>query len=815
MQLSVFINPPIDTYYVTAGYNEGTYSMTPLPGVYWVPVNSSVTLVVAPQAISCTAFCFYYNLTWVSWTGTGTGSVSSNYTTIAVTVSTSPVNETANFFFTGYCDGFSGTLYCYSAYGYPLTFHETGLPSGTTWGATVVVNSTANGTLSASSTDAWLNESTGQTAVQYTVWTVPDGTTGLYWVPTTTPASPVKEPAQTLVQVTYALVNPTTVAFGANFTALGLPNGTVWSADVGNASYAVTAGNLTVGVPGGTLLSLNGSDVYTEGGVGYYASSVSVFPYVVNLTWQNTTTLPDAFWFNGSAHVYVTYSPMFWLTVSASTGGNVTPASRWVENGAAVALTATADAGYYFLDWTGVGAGGTTTAQADNATATIHPNAPVSELATFRPIPLPTWNVTVDAVGLPTSVGFTFTLGTTAYTGMGDELQIGNLSGGMYAFSAAVAYSAGSNGTRWVPTSWNSSFVPGTGGMLTVGSNGAIQVNFTTQYVLTVASTPDGLVTSSLGPVALGSSWVVAGTEATLTASPSYHYKFVGWNASGNGSVAGMTPTIMVTVAGPVWESAAFEYRVFPAPAVFWLTVTETGLPSDVAWNVSVSTGNASAAGPSASLNLTGLNGTYTLVVPAVYVGPGTRYVPGTLTPVPVTANGTTSVAFSEEFAFTVTGSLGGTVTGAGTTWVGAGAQETLSATPSTGYTFGSWNGTGTGASAPYSGLNSGPTVTVSGPTNESATFVPIFQTHSSGSATAGQVPALGILAVLLVVGLVVGLIVGSRRGGKPPAADDGTAGGASDGGSEAPMDDTYGGSGPGSTPEGAPPTDAYDENAS
>ena len=49
----VTINPPIDTYYVTPGSNEATYSMTPLPATSWTPVNSAVSLVVAPQAINC------------------------------------------------------------------------------------------------------------------------------------------------------------------------------------------------------------------------------------------------------------------------------------------------------------------------------------------------------------------------------------------------------------------------------------------------------------------------------------------------------------------------------------------------------------------------------------------------------------------------------------------------------------------------------------------------------------------------------------------------------------------------------------------
>jgi len=172
-------------------------------------------------------------------------------------------------------------------------------------------------------------------------------------------------------------------------------------------------------------------------------------------------------------------------------------------------------------------------------------------------------------------------------------------------------------------------------------------------------------------------------------------------------------------------------------------------------------------------------------------------------------------VAFTEEFAFTVSSSLGGTVTGAGTSWVAPGASETLSATPSTDYQFVSWNGTGTGNAQPYTGtLANGQSLTVNGPTNETASFEPVVHKRVTGSATAGQVPALGILAALLVVGLVVGLIVGSRRGGKPsaPASGEGSESGAP--GSEGPSDDTYGsgGSGPSEGASGAPAME-YDES--
>jgi hypothetical protein len=809
--VNVLLNPPMDTYYLTPGYNAGTYSMSPLPEALWAPVNSSVSLSVSPQPISCASFCDFYNLTWLAWTGTGAGSVSSNATSISVPIGTSPVNETANFLFLGYCFGSSGTLTCEPVLDYPLTFHETGLPSGTAWGATVVENSSANGTASFSASGPWLNATTGQTAAQFTLWTVPDGSTGNYWVPTSDPGSPVKEPTQTLVNVTYNLVAPSSTAFAANFTALGLPNATTWSANVGNASYAVTAGNLTVTVPGGTALDLNGSFVYTDTGVGYYAASVAVFPYVVNSTWQNTTTLPVPYTFDGSAHIYVQYEPMFWLTVTSTAGGVVSPASRWVEAGAAVSLNATPNPTYHFLDWTGVGAGASTVLQDHNATTTIHPGAPVSELATFRQNPQPTWNVTLTATGLPTTDNFTFTLGGSTYTASGGSTVIGNIFNGTYGFAATIVYATGSDGTRWVPTGWTASFPVPTPGTVMIQTNGTIQVNYTTQYVLSVATTPNGVVTPA---DVLGATWQNAGTVVPLVATPAFHYKFAGWNASGPGSVTGIQSSISVTVSAPIWESATFVYRIFPLPAVFWLNVTETGLPNGISWNASVAVGNSSAAGPHSTLTLEGLNGTYSLVVPDVYVGLGVRYVANGSTPISenVTFNRSASVVFAEQFAYTVSASVGGSVAGAGTSWVAAGSSDTLTATPSTGYVFASWNGTGSGGSTPYSGPASSSPVTVNGPTNETATFVPFVPKVTAGSPTAGMAPALGILVVLLVVGLVVGLILGSRRARPPAANPSPEADGA--GGSEASDDpgqsDVYG-SAPTTPPAGGAAD--YDES--
>jgi Divergent InlB B-repeat domain len=793
--LNVLVNPALDYYYfVASAYPESTYSMSPYPGAYWYPVNASVSLTVSNQAISCTAFCDYANLSWIGWSGTGIGSVNTNATNITVTLG-SAVNETANYLWNSYCYGNAGTLQCDSTEGYPVTYHETGLPAGTAWNVTTVANATAIGTEVNTSATPYVNATIGQTPASYTVWTVP-AANGKVWVPTSTdPVSPIEEPLQSLVNVSYSLVDPSTQSFAANFSETGLPNETAWSLDVGNSSYAVNGGSLTVSVGGGVSTALNGSPVYTENGVGYYAASVSVLPYVMNTTWQNTTALPDGYTFDGPARVVVHYEPMFWLSVSASGGGNVSTPSRWVQTGAAVTLTATADPGEHFLDWTGAGAGATTAGQSHNATVTIHPTGPVSEFATFRPNPAPTWNVTVRAVGLPLGASFEFTLGNVSFETTNSSFDVPGLTNGTYAFAAVDSYATDANGSRWVPVSWNGSFGAASALGFSIQGDGSIQVNFSAEYALTVSSTPDGTVTPASY---LGTTWVDAGSSISLTATPSYHYKFVGWNASGAGSVVATTPTIGFEPTGPVWESATFEYRVFPPPATYSLNVTETGLPTDTPWDVSAGAANASASGAGATHLLIGLNGSYMLTLAPVYTALGTRYVANGSAPlaVTVTANQSASVVFTAEYALTVAGGTGGSVSNGGTTWEATGASVTLTATPASGYTFVSWNGTTASTSATL-------TVTASGPVNETASFAPVVAKHSSASSTAGQATALGLLVALLVVGLIVGLVLGRRGGGPGSNAPSDENSAPTDGApEEVTADDTYGGPAPGSEPE-------------
>ncbi|HMH08918.1 MAG TPA: hypothetical protein VK579_19735, partial [Terriglobales bacterium] len=75
-----------------------------------------------------------------------------------------------------------------------------------------------------------------------------------------------------------------------------------------------------------------------------------------------------------------TFTTQYYLTMTKGTGGTVSPASGWKNNGAVVSISATAATGYSFTNWTGTGTGSYSGA---NNPASITMGGPISEAATF------------------------------------------------------------------------------------------------------------------------------------------------------------------------------------------------------------------------------------------------------------------------------------------------------------------------------------------------------------------------------------------------------------------------------------------------
>ena len=78
------------------------------------------------------------------------------------------------------------------------------------------------------------------------------------------------------------------------------------------------------------------------------------------------------------------FATQYYLTMNAGTGGSVSPASGWNNNGTVVPISATASGGYAFSSWTGSGSGSYSGA---SSSTSVTMNGPITETATFTPLP--------------------------------------------------------------------------------------------------------------------------------------------------------------------------------------------------------------------------------------------------------------------------------------------------------------------------------------------------------------------------------------------------------------------------------------------
>ncbi|MFI5414784.1 MAG: hypothetical protein ACHQ16_03850, partial [Candidatus Lutacidiplasmatales archaeon] len=768
------------TGYPTTAWNDPTcatmtYNVTVVPaspspamgpGAVWVAPGSSVVLNATPiGAYYCTvgANCYdndVLNLTFQSWTGTGSGSVNttSNLTTV---VANGPINETANFLLSGYCyvTYFSSpaSATCIQD-NTTLTFHESGLPNGTAWDVSVA---SAFGNATAGNTTPWIPVQGAPTIgpATFQVWTVPG--TGGYRVPSTSPLSPVQLPVTGVVNVNFTfLPSLAGLSFPLDVGTLGLPSGLPWSYSLNSSSYGVSAGNGTVTTaPAGTY-SVTGSAVADNNGSEYVVTGVDVRSLVVNQSGWSNTTAPGSVKVHGPAEVVLVYTAKYWLDVEATSGGSAGPASAWYGPGVAVTLSEAAAAGFHFTSWTGTGNGAATTV---TTAPTIHVFGPLTELANFVQNASLGDKITVSEVGLPAGVGFSFAVGARGFTANGSAIVSG-FTDGPYRFLAQNVTDL-PTGELGMVTGSVASYGTNPNGTLQVVGDGTVQVNYT---VLDYLST--GVI--GQGTISPGSEWVGTGSVVTVTAEPSTGWQFEDLATLLPYTAVPLSPgTFQVQVSGPGSVVAQFTaIPVGPTP-VYNLTVTASGLPAGVDWNVSV--GATGTSGTGSTLTLTGLSaGQYTVTAPTIYVGTGTRYVPTSSAPISVSlpsANSAT-VTFAVEYEVTIGSRAGGTA-GPSSEWVAAGTVVALTENANSTDVFLNWTGSGSGA---YTGTSGTSSVTVNGPMSEFAAFGPAPITVPGPTTSSGSsFPTLGIvlLAVLLVVGAVAGLLLGRRsRGGSPPA---------------------------------------------
>jgi len=88
------------------------------------------------------------------------------------------------------------------------------------------------------------------------------------------------------------------------------------------------------------------------------------------------------------------FTTQYYLTMTAGTGGSVSPSSGWYDSGQNVQIQATPNSGYSFSTWTGSGSGAYT---GTNNPATVTMSGPITETTNFTVTPT-VYTLTVNSV---------------------------------------------------------------------------------------------------------------------------------------------------------------------------------------------------------------------------------------------------------------------------------------------------------------------------------------------------------------------------------------------------------------------------------
>lgn len=739
------------------------WNITPDPGPQWVTPGTVISLDAYPNPVLyCNSGTCYsttiLNLSFISWTGSGSSSVNTTSNATSVTVN-GPVNETANFAFLGYCfyqwPVFGAAYYQCVGPNVTYAFHEVGLPASTTWGVTL---SSAGQFQSNTSSTPWnvFEGTLSASLLNYSVWTIP-GPSGQVYAPTSTPVSPISLPADPMVEVNFSLESASAASYSVYVNAQGLPATATWGYGIDGNSYASGSSAAPPALVSGGTHTLSASEVVGTNGTRYEPTSIDARILDAADHWSNTTSLPASVDVAGTTYVYVSYAIQYELTAAAAGCGNVSSTGGWYGSGRGVSLTATPDATCLFVGWTGSGAGAVSSG---SLTISVTVAGPITELAVFAPQPPPTSSVVVTSTGLPAGVGAVVRLGNLSYVGAG-SFTIPGLAAGDYEFATPYVYPNGTDGVRFLPASVSTTF-PSSAGELTIAGSGWINLTYAPQFLVNVTAGSGGTVTPN------GAGWYDGGFTLAMVATPAAGQQFVGWSGSGPGGSSSLLASFDLVVAGSAVEVAAFAPVPNTVATTYAITITAQGLPSGTLWSALV--GGAGHASTSGSLVVSVPNGTYEVQLGIVGGAAGVRYTPMTpFTNLTVAGAGAASMAnYTTQYYLTVGVSAGGTAN-VSSGWYDAGSVVAISATPQDAtQSFVNWTGSGSGS---YSGTSAAITVTMQGPVVEKAGFAPAAQPAPNAPAATGPGNGLyigvGLLVGLAVVGVVVGMMLRRRR---PPA---------------------------------------------
>jgi len=265
---------------------------------------------------------------------------------------------------------------------------------------------------------------------------------------------------------------------------------------------------------------------------------------------------------------------------------------------------------------------------------------------------------------------------------------------------------------------------------VSVTTGSTVNISYTSAYRVDVIAGLGGSVSGA------GNHWLASGANTTYTAVASNGYTFAGWTGTGTGSYTGTGVNATVTVGGALTETASF----FPLPSDrFNMTFQQSTIPTGTWWTVYLNgvgySSNASTLTVSNLLSCAaGAAGQYRESVPFAYDNSSgaSRYTAINVPSVPICTNGVflQALTFAPQYQVSVSATPGGSayladanVQSNTTLWAASTDTVQLTAIHAVGYSFGGWNGTGSGS---YTGGSISPPISAGGPVTEFATFVPL-----------------------------------------------------------------------------------------
>jgi len=228
------------------------------------------------------------------------------------------------------------------------------------------------------------------------------------------------------------------------------------------------------------------------------------------------------------------------LTTSSTTGGSVTVPGEGTftyYDGTVVNLVATANSGYYFINWTG-DVGTITNVNAPTTTVTMNDNYSIT--ANFEQIPpgkvaLTTSSTAGGSVTTPGEGAFTYYVGKVA--------------------SLVASLASGYRFVNWTGNVGTIANVNAASTTITMNGDYSITANFMAVYDLTISSTAGGSVTTP----GAGTFTYDGGTAVNLVATANSGYYFINWTGDVGTITNVNAPTTTVTMNDNYSITANFE----------------------------------------------------------------------------------------------------------------------------------------------------------------------------------------------------------------------------------------------------------------